>query len=154
MPWAACVTARTTGRHAISMHFLERLARTHEMEGKHMKMAIPLELKPALLGFAGGAVAAMIIGFSFGGWVRGGKAEAAAVERADMAVVSALAPICVDKFQRATDAGANLTALKAADSWTRGELLEKGGWVAMPGVMAPGRVSDVAKACALLLVPA
>ena len=41
-------------------------------------MNIPIETKPALWGAAGGAVAAAIIGFTWGGWVTGGKAETSA----------------------------------------------------------------------------
>ena len=38
-------------------------------------MNIPVETKPALWGMAGGAIAAAIIGFTWGGWVTGGRAE-------------------------------------------------------------------------------
>jgi hypothetical protein len=65
-------------------------------------MNIPIETKPALWGMAGGAVALAIVGFSWGGWTTGGKAESTATMRANDAVVAALAPVCVDKFQRAT----------------------------------------------------
>lgn len=115
-------------------------------------MNIPIETKPALWGAVGGAVAAAIIGFSWGGWTTGGKAEAAASMRANDAVVGALAPVCVERFQRAGDAAANLVALKKADSWAQGEFVEKGGWAAIPGTSAPDRVTAVARACAALLV--
>jgi hypothetical protein len=38
-------------------------------------MQIPAQVKPAAWGAAGGAVAAMIIGFAWGGWVTGGTSE-------------------------------------------------------------------------------
>ena len=114
--------------------------------------AIPIETKPALWGIVGGAVALAIIGFSWGGWLTGGKAEAAARTRADDAVVAALAPVCVDRFQRAGDAPAQLVELKKADSWSKGSFVEKGGWAAVPGKHTPERVSAVARACADLLV--
>jgi hypothetical protein len=117
-------------------------------------MNIPIETKPALWGIAGGAVALAIVGFAWGGWTTGGKAESAAVTRANDAVVVALAPLCVDKFQRASDAPANLAALRKADSWSQGEFVEKGGWAALPGTHSAERVSAVAKACAGLLAPA
>ena len=79
-------------------------------------MKIPVETKPALWGMVGGAIAAAIVGFSWGGWVTGGKAEAEATQRANAAVVVALAPGCVERFQRATDVSANLSALKKVDS--------------------------------------
>ena len=117
-------------------------------------MNIPIETKPALWGVAIGAVALAIIGFSWGGWITGGKSESAALTRANDAVVVALAPVCVDKFQRAGDAPANLAALQKADSWSRGDFVEKGGWATVPGTHTAERVSAVARACATLLAPA
>jgi len=117
-------------------------------------MKLPVETKPALWGIAGGAIAMAIVGFNWGGWVTGGKAEAQASERAETAVVSALAPICVDKFQHAGDVAANSAALKKADSWSQGDFIEKGGWATMPGPKNPDQVSAVAKACAALLTNA
>jgi hypothetical protein len=116
-------------------------------------MNIPIETKPALWGMAGGAVALAIVGFSWGGWTTGGKAESTATMRANDAVVAALAPVCVDKFQRATDASANLVALKKYDTWSQGDFVEKGGWATVPGMNSSERVSAVAKACAVLLAP-
>jgi alpha/beta superfamily hydrolase len=116
-------------------------------------MKIPVETKPAVWGVVGGAIAAAIIGFSWGGWVTGGKAEANATQRASAAVVTALAPICVEKFQHTTDVSTNLAALKKADVWSQGEFVEKGGWATVPGSNPPEQVSAVAKACASLLVP-
>jgi hypothetical protein len=114
-------------------------------------MKIPVETKPALWGVAGGAVAVAIVGFTWGGWVTGGKAEAAALERANAAVVVALAPICVEKFQHTDGVLANLAALKKVDSWQQGDFVEKGGWAKVPGSNSPEQVSAVARACALLL---
>jgi len=117
-------------------------------------MKIPVETKPALWGMAGGAIAAAIVGFSWGGWVTGGRAEADATQRANAAVVVALAPVSVERFQRANDVSANLAALKKVDSWSQGDFIEKGGWAIVPGSKAPDQLSAVAKACASLLAPA
>ena len=114
-------------------------------------MNIPVQIKPALWGAVGGAIALAIVGFSCGGWVSGGKAEADATQRANAAVVVALAPVCVERFQHTADVSANLAALKKVDSWSQGDFVEKGGWAAVPG-STPERVSAVAKACASLLV--
>ena len=65
-------------------------------------------------------------------------------------MIAALAPICVDKFQRADDAKATLVALKAVDSWKQDAFVEKGGWATFPGSQ-PNR--SVAEACAKLLTP-
>jgi hypothetical protein len=117
-------------------------------------MNIPIETKPALWGIVGGAVALAIVGFSWGGWITGGKAEASAQTRVNDAVVAALAPVCVEKFQRAGEASANLVALKKVETWSQGEFVEKGGWATVPGTHSPERMSAVAKACALLLAGA
>jgi hypothetical protein len=64
-------------------------------------------------------------------------------------VVAAIAPICVDQFQRGADAAVNLTALKKTDSWQQAAYVEKGGWAVMPGSKAAD--SGVPQACAALL---
>lgn len=114
-------------------------------------MKIPIETKPALWGVAGGAVALAIVGFTWGGWITGGKAESTALIRVNDAVVLALAPVCVDKFQRAADAKTNLAELKKVETWSQGDFVEKGGWATVPGTNSAERVSAVAKACAVLL---
>ena len=80
-------------------------------------MEMPEMLKgdaPARLfqGAVGGAVVAMVIGFGFAGWTLGGTAKKMVDEASRSAVITALAPICVDKFQRASNATANLAELK------------------------------------------
>jgi len=114
-------------------------------------MKIPVETKPALWGVAGGAIAMAIVGFSWGGWVTGSKSETAAQQRASEAVVGALAPICVDKFQHANDASTNLVTLKKTDQWSQADFVEKGGWATVVGKNPPEQQSAVAKACAILL---
>lgn len=114
-------------------------------------MNIPVETKPALWGAVGGAIAMAIVGFQWGGWVTGGKAEAEAAQRSTAAVVAALAPMCVERFKGAAEMSANLIALKKVDSWSQGDFVEKGGWATGPGTNQPDQVSGVAKACAKLL---
>jgi hypothetical protein len=88
-----------------------------------------------------------IVGFGWGGWVTGGAAETLATTRATTAVVTALTPICVEKFRQAADASANLAEMKkTAYSWDQSKFVEKGGWATMPGTTQPN--SAVAKACA------
>jgi alpha/beta superfamily hydrolase len=117
-------------------------------------MKIPVETKPALWGAVGGAIALAIAGFTWGGWVTGGRAEADATQRANSAVVVALAPVCVEKFKHAADAPANLIALKKADSWAQADFVEKGGWAMVYGTNPPEQLSAVARACASLLTSA
>jgi len=51
----------------------------------------------------------------------------------------AFAPVCVEKFQRAADASANLVALKKVDSWMQGDVVEKGGWQPWLGRNLPNK---------------
>ena len=53
-------------------------------------------------GIAAGAIATMVIGFYWGGWVTGGTTREMVQKSSTSAVVAALAPICVDNFQRET----------------------------------------------------
>ena len=104
-------------------------------------------VRAALWGAAVGAVALAIVGFSWGGWVTGGTAETLAKNSAATAVVAALTPICVEKFQQAAGASANLAEMKKATySWDQSKFVEKGGWATMPGSTEPN--SAVARACA------
>ncbi|MFZ1151152.1 MAG: hypothetical protein WAR76_15670 [Xanthobacteraceae bacterium] len=104
-----------------------------------------------LQGIAIGAVASMVIGFSWGGWMTGGTAIKLADERANSAVVAALAPICVEKFLQNSDAKANLAVLqKISSNWQQGQYLEKGGWATQPGASSPDY--HLARACAEKLV--
>jgi alpha/beta superfamily hydrolase len=106
-----------------------------------------------LQGIAVGAVASVVIGFSWGGWMTGSSANKLAAERADTAVVAALTPICVEKFLQNSDAKANLAVLqKISTSWEQGDYLQKGGWATQPG--ATSSDYHLARACAEKLVQA
>jgi len=108
---------------------------------------IPAQTTPFLWGVAIGAISLAIVGFNWGGWVTGGTAERLAGGRADLATVSALAPICVAQFQKSADAPASLAALKDIKSWEQGDYVAKRGWATMPGsTTEPNR--EVATACA------
>lgn len=99
-------------------------------------------------GAAGGCIITLIVGFGWAGWMLQSKAQKLADESTTNAVVAALAPICVDKFQHAADAKATLVALKSTDSWKQDSFVEKGGWATFPG-SAPNQ--SVAEACAKIL---
>ena len=113
-------------------------------------MEIPAQVKPAFWGAVGGAAAVAFIGFSYGGWVTAGTAEALATQRATKAVVSALAPICVENFNRGKDAPAQLVELKKAKSWEQAAFITKGGWAAMPGSATVDNA--MAASCAEMIV--
>jgi len=103
-------------------------------------------LKPALWGAVAGAAAISVIGFSSMGWTVGSTAERMAADRAENAVVSVLAPICVEKFQQQANPAAKLIEFKRAASWDQRALIEKGGWATAPGTEKMN--SAVANACA------
>ncbi len=79
----------------------------------------------------------------------GNTARETAQKSSITTLVTALAPICVDRFERSADAAANMTELKKVSSWQQGAFIEKGGWAKMPGSDTSN--SAVAEACATML---
>jgi hypothetical protein len=104
-----------------------------------------------LQGAAVGAVATMFVGFYWGGWSLGSTADKMAMERSDLAVVAALAPVCAEKFRALPDAEAKKVALSKVDSWKRRDEFPKE-FVTLPGESYPS--SALVEACyTLLLAP-
>jgi hypothetical protein len=103
-------------------------------------MNTPEWIKPGLWGAVGGAVVAIAIGFSVGGWVTEGTAEEMAAARAESAVVKAFTPICVANAQREPE---KLAALKAESSWQRDAFVEKAGWADGAGTEYRDNVADM-----------
>ena len=97
-----------------------------------------------LQGAAVGALATIAIGFMWGGWSLASTTQKQVAAAEQASVVRVLAPICADKFARATDAKANLEALNKEDSWKRDAMIVKAGWATFPG-SEPDR--SVATAC-------
>jgi len=102
-----------------------------------------------LQGAAAGAAITAIVGFNWGGWVTGGTAKDMVQRSSSAAVIAALSPICVDKFQHSAEAAGNLIELKKVSSYQQGTFIEKGGWATLPGSDAAN--SSVAQACANML---
>jgi hypothetical protein len=109
-------------------------------------MQTPEWLKPGLYGAVCGAIALAVVGFSWGGWVTGGKAEAMAESRSRADVVTALTAICADQAKRDPQLAERVALLKTTASYSRGDLVMKNGWATMPGTAEPNR--QVANACA------
>lgn len=103
-----------------------------------------------LQGTALGAVAAIVIGFNWGGWMLSGTAAKQSANEAKSAVISVLAPICADKFQQAADVSENMAMLKKEASYQQARFVDKGGWAILPGSDIAN--SGVAKACAAILI--
>lgn len=92
----------------------------------------------------------IVIGFAWGGWVTGGTAAHMASDAADQARAQLAAASCIIRFHDGPNAVAQLAALKKADSYERSDLIEKGGWVTMPGSTDP--VAGAADICAQKLM--
>ena len=96
--------------------------------------------------------ATMVIGFSWGGWVTGGTATRMATDAAYGARAQLAAAACISRFENSPDVAAQFAALKKAYSFERSDLLEKNGWVTMPGSKQP--VAGAALICAEKIVDA
>jgi hypothetical protein len=89
------------------------------------------------------AVVTMIVGFWWGGWVRGSTARSMAAVNGEDAVVKRLAPICVVRFTQDPGKDLKLKEVQATDTWQRGDYVKKQGWATMPGEKEPdGKVAD------------
>ena len=94
-----------------------------------MKPEMGEKIKFGVWGIIGGAVVAIVIGFSLGGWSTAGATQKAA----ESAVITSQTAICVAQYMRDGDSTEKLKALETIDSYKRSEFIEKGGWDKMPG---------------------
>jgi hypothetical protein len=109
-------------------------------------MKVPASVKPAVWGAIGGAIAAIVVGFAWGGWVTGGAAGLMERESAEVAVVQAFTPLCVAKAEQQPE---KLVPLKEESSYQRDDFVIEAGWV--DNVSEEYR-TEVATACASTLV--
>jgi hypothetical protein len=109
---------------------------------------VPASVKPAVWGAIGGAIAAIVIGFAWGGWVTGGTAGRMETASAKSAVVQAFTPLCVAKAEQQPE---KILLLKEAGTYQRDDFVIEAGWV--DNVSEKYR-ADVATACASTLVEA
>jgi alpha/beta superfamily hydrolase len=107
------------------------------------------KIKTALTGAVCGAAAVAILGFTWGGWMTEGAAEARAKASGQAATVAALAPICASQFQTASDAAAQHGVFVTKGSWEQKKLVEAAGWAKMPG--SADAMPGVAEACSNLI---
>jgi hypothetical protein len=107
-------------------------------------------IKPGAWGFVIGALATMIVGFSWGGWMTTGGADRVALEKTQAGVTAALLPVCLEKSKADPGSAKKLTALRAlTSSWDQRDAVLKDGWASI-GTAEGNR--DVAEACASALV--
>jgi hypothetical protein len=91
-------------------------------------------------------VATIVVGFAWGGWVTGGTADERVAEAEQAGKAQLAATICVARYTGATDAAAQLVALKGESSWRRSETISDAGWTTPMGVKEP--VKGAADLCA------
>ena len=101
---------------------------------------------------AGSVLATLIVGFGWGGWVKGGTAQEMATKAAADARAELAAAVCIHQFAKGTMATSQLALLQGVESWKRDSFIEEGGWVTLPGVERP--VAGAANLCAQQLLDA
>ena len=111
-------------------------------------MATTEWVKPAVWGAVGGAIAAMIVGFVWGGWVTGGTAEEMVSAGAETAVVQAFTPLCVARAQEEPE---QLALLMEATTYQQDDFVIEAGWVSNVNETFQ---TEVARTCALAIVEA
>jgi hypothetical protein len=109
-------------------------------------MNVPASVKPAVWGAIGGAIAATVIGFAWGGWVTGGTAGRMEAASAEAAIVQAFTPLCVAKAEQQPE---KLVPLKEESTWKHDDFVIGAGWV--DNVSEEYR-TEVARVCASTLV--
>jgi hypothetical protein len=99
---------------------------------------------------AGSVAVALVVGFTWGGWVTGGSALKMAGAAGDTSRYELASVICVERFLAAPDAQAQLTELKAiGSSYRQRQFIEAGGWATMPSKEKAAR--QTAELCAKVL---
>lgn len=106
--------------------------------------------KPFVLGLAIGVVgwwAALFWGL---GWMSHGAAHRLADHQTRTALVAAITPECIARFEQQTNVPKAWLALKkASDNYDQASFMEKGGWVATKGQLIPSGDTDaIANHCA------
>lgn len=97
-------------------------------------------------GAAVGAIATIVIGFNWGGWVLGKTADSRATMLVNAALVAAYGPVCIERFKQQANVEAKWAELKKVDSWRRDNYIKKSGFATPPGSTSPN--DAIADACA------
>jgi hypothetical protein len=107
-----------------------------------MKPEHKMTVQAAIWGAVGGAAAAIVVGFAWGGWTTAGTTQT----KTDEALLASRAAICVGQFMNDPNHQEKLAELKILNSWDRYKSIEKGGWDKMPGQKEANY--NVSRACA------
>jgi hypothetical protein len=153
------------GRHTILQLVLRSGAGCHKRPVPHVParfllskgevMELPefLEgksLTRLLQGAAAGAVATMIVGFNWGGWMLSRDIDKIVTEKVAAASIVFLGERCADKFNAQSDALEKKAVLRATESdYEKGKLLPKE-WVTLDGGYYPN--SDLVTLCSNLIL--
>ncbi len=104
-------------------------------------------LKTHAIALAIGVVATVVIGFNWGGWVRGSTAQKMADDKVNAEIVALYTPQCVNRFEAQTDMPAHWAALKKASAdYDQQSYIEKAGFATPPNAKVAN--DGVADACA------
>ena len=107
-----------------------------------MKDETKAKLKFGGWGVVVGAIIAMIIGFSWGGWTTSTTAD----QMSGDAVLASEAAICVAQFIKEPDSQKKIDEFASLDAhYKQAQFIEQGGWNKMPGQKEAS--PDVARAC-------
>ena len=104
-------------------------------------------LKRLLQGAAAGAIATIIIGFSWGGWMLGSTAKKLATDETRSAVVTIAAPACAEHFvNKANDE--KWAEYQKVDTWRRDTFIKEAGYTTVTGLVNDYSTSSaIADAC-------
>jgi len=95
---------------------------------------------------AGAALAAIIAGFTVGGWMTGGTAQKMAEDAAREARAQLASTVCVERFTASDSARTNLVELKETASYKQDDFIADGGWATPAGFDRP--IPGAADLCA------
>jgi hypothetical protein len=103
-------------------------------------MKMPEFAKPAIWGMIGGAAAATIVGFAWGGWVTGGTADEMVASSARTAIIQAFTPLCVARAEQQPE---QVALLQKESSWQHDDFVIRAGWVSNVSEKYQSAVADV-----------
>jgi hypothetical protein len=98
-----------------------------------------------LQGAFAGAIATLLIGFTWGGWVTGSTAKKMTSEAVEATQVALYSPVCVERYI-ATATPEQRAAFAKENDWNRDTFIEKTGFATPPGASSP--IDAVADKCA------
>ena len=112
-------------------------------------MKLPEWTGPALWGAVAGGVALAIVGFNWGGWVKGGTALKMSQASSSAAVAEVLTPYCLAASQADPLVNDVMLELEKASVFKKRGILEKSGWAIPLGAEKSNK--ELIKSCLIAL---